>query len=102
MSAASNAELERAAAAISDAGEVALVCHVNPDGDALGSMLGLFHVLRAAAKPTIASFPSPFVVAPHYRNLPGLELITTSRTIATGRSTSLSRTRRRVAGSCCA
>ena len=76
MSAASNAELERAAAAISDAGEVALVCHVNPDGDALGSMLGLFHVLRAAAKPTIASFPSPFVVAPHYRNLPGLELIT--------------------------
>src|SRR6266511_917469 len=76
MSAASNAERERAAAAISDAGEVALVCHVNPDGDALGSMLGLFHVLRAAAKPTIASFPSPFVVAPHYRNLPGLELIT--------------------------
>jgi phosphoesterase RecJ-like protein len=68
--------LGEAKQAIADADEVALVCHVNPDGDALGSMLGLFHVLRAAGKPAIASFPSPFVVAPHYRDLPGLELIT--------------------------
>ena len=50
---------------------VALACHVNPDGDALGSMLGLFHVLRAAGRDVVASFPSPFVVAPHYRELPG-------------------------------
>ncbi|MFN8025212.1 MAG: bifunctional oligoribonuclease/PAP phosphatase NrnA [Acidimicrobiia bacterium] len=55
---------------------VALACHVNPDGDALGSMLGLFHVLRAAGYDVVASFPSPFVVAPHYRELPGLELLT--------------------------
>jgi bifunctional oligoribonuclease and PAP phosphatase NrnA len=46
---------------------------VNPDGDALGSMLGLFHVLRAAGLPVVASFPTPFVVAPHYRDLPGLD-----------------------------
>ena len=33
---------------------VALACHVNPDGDALGSMLGLFHVLRAAVGDVVA------------------------------------------------
>jgi phosphoesterase RecJ-like protein len=55
---------------------VALACHVNPDGDALGSMLGLFHVLRADGREVVASFPSPFVVAPHYRELPGLDLLT--------------------------
>jgi phosphoesterase RecJ-like protein len=65
-----------AAAAIAGADTIALACHVNPDGDALGSMLGLFHVLRAAGRDVVASFPSPFVVAPHYRELPGLELLT--------------------------
>jgi phosphoesterase RecJ-like protein len=72
----SDPELARAAAAIRGARQVALACHVNPDGDALGSMLGLFHVLRAAGRDVLASFPSPFVVAPHYRELPGLELLT--------------------------
>lgn len=67
--------LARAATAIADARTVGLACHVNPDGDALGSMLGLFHVLRAAGRPVIASFPSPFVVAQHYRELPGLDLL---------------------------
>lgn len=65
--------LERAAAAISHARSVALACHVSPDGDALGSTLGLFHVLRGAERECVASFPTPFVVAPHYRELPGLD-----------------------------
>ena len=30
-----------AAAAIREAGSIVMACHVNPDGDALGSMLGL-------------------------------------------------------------
>src|SRR5215471_7329882 len=68
--------LRRSARAIESASTVALACHVNPDGDALGSMLGLFHVLRAAGVPVVASFPPPFVVAPHYRELPGLDLLT--------------------------
>jgi phosphoesterase RecJ-like protein len=68
--------LERAARAIDGADVVALACHVNPDGDALGSMLGLFHVLRAAGRDVVASFPPPFAVAPHYRELPGLDLLT--------------------------
>jgi phosphoesterase RecJ-like protein len=56
--------------------QVALACHVNPDGDALGSMLALHHVLRANGYDSIASFSEPFVVAPHYRELPGLERLT--------------------------
>jgi len=68
--------IARAAAAIDGASSVALACHVNPDGDALGSLLGLFHVLRASGRDVIGSFPPPFVIGPHYRELPGLELLT--------------------------
>jgi phosphoesterase RecJ-like protein len=68
--------LTRAAAAIRGADEVCLACHVSPDGDALGSMLALHHVLRPAGIASVASFSEPFVVAPHYRELPGLELLT--------------------------
>ena len=68
-------DLTRAAQLIREARQVALACHVSPDGDALGSMLGLFHVLRAADYDVVASFPSPFAVAPHYRELPGLDLL---------------------------
>jgi phosphoesterase RecJ-like protein len=68
--------LVRAAEAIAGASSVALACHVNPDGDALGSLLGLFHVLRAEGRDVVASFPKPFQVAPHYRELPGLDLLT--------------------------
>ena len=68
--------LTRAATAIRSAREVSLACHVSPDGDALGSMLALHHVLRAAGIRSVASFSEPFIVAPHYRELPGLELLT--------------------------
>lgn len=71
-----DAALKRAARAIEHAARVTLVCHVNPDGDALGSTLALHHVLRAAGADSVASFPTPFVVAPHYRDLPGLDLLT--------------------------
>ena len=65
--------LERAAKVIDAADCVTLLCHVNPDGDALGSMLGMHHALRAAGRASVASFPEPFVIAPHYRDLPGLD-----------------------------
>src|SRR5437879_4125883 len=65
--------LARAAEAIAGADRVALACHVHPDGDALGSMLGLHHALRRAGRDVVSSFPTPFVIAPHYRDLPGLD-----------------------------
>ena len=68
-------DLAAAVAAIAGARSVALACHVSPDGDALGSMLALLHVLRAAGRDVVASFPTPFRVAPHYRDLPGLDLL---------------------------
>mgnify|MGYP001798295371 CR=1 FL=1 len=61
---------------IARAETVALACHVAPDGDALGSMLGLHHLCRSVGKHSIASWPTPFVVAPHYTYLPGLDLAT--------------------------
>ncbi len=67
--------LQSAADAISSAREIALACHVSPDGDALGSMLALRDVLDAAGRPVVASFSEPFIIAPHYRMLPGLDAI---------------------------
>lgn len=73
--AAIEALIAEAADAVRGADRIALACHVNPDGDALGSMLALLHVLRAAGRDVVASFPTPFNVAPHYRDLPGLDLL---------------------------
>ncbi len=67
--------LATAARAIRGSVQVALACHVNPDGDALGSMLAMHHVLRHHGIASVASFSQPFVVAPHYRELPGLDLM---------------------------
>ncbi len=56
--------------------EVALVCHVGPDGDALGSMLALGLALRSQGKKVRASFGSqPFEVPTAYASLPGLDLL---------------------------
>lgn len=79
-----HAALARAAKAIDSAERVTLLCHVNPDGDALGSMLAMHHALRAAGRDSVASFPSPFAIAPHYRDLPGLDLLTPPGELATG------------------
>lgn len=56
--------LRAAAEAIRSAGQVAITCHVSPDGDALGSALGLAHAARAAGKEAIVSFGSPFEIPP--------------------------------------
>jgi phosphoesterase RecJ-like protein len=68
--------LDQAAVAIERAELVALACHVSPDGDALGSMLAMHHLCRSQGKASVASWPEPFVVAPHYTFLPGLDAVT--------------------------
>jgi phosphoesterase RecJ-like protein len=68
--------LDQAAAAIAAAPALALACHHTPDGDALGSVLALHHLALANGKESVASWPEPFPVAPHYEFLPGLELAT--------------------------
>ncbi|HEX7168865.1 MAG TPA: bifunctional oligoribonuclease/PAP phosphatase NrnA [Acidimicrobiales bacterium] len=69
-------ELGRAVEAIGAAPALALACHVGPDGDALGSMLALHHLARAQGTASVASWSEPFVVAPHYTFLPGLDITT--------------------------
>ncbi len=58
---------------IRSADELALACHHHPDGDALGSMLAMHLLCEANGKPSVASWPEPFVVGPHYEFLPGLD-----------------------------
>ncbi len=57
-------------------GRVLLVCHVNPDGDALGSMLGFALGLRRMGVRTLqATFPGGTAVPQPYRTLPGIDLL---------------------------
>lgn len=74
---------EQAVALLEGADEVALACHVDPDGDALGSMLALHHALRRRGVRTVASWGSatpadpatgrwPLLVPPQYTFLPGI------------------------------
>ena len=69
-------DLDAAVAVIASAPSLALACHLGPDGDALGSMLALHHLALAHGVSSVASWSEPFVVAPHYRFLPGLDLTT--------------------------
>lgn len=68
-SAISEADWRAAVAAIERAGTLVISCHVNPDGDALGSALALGRALARAGRRAEVSFSEPFVVAPHYRFL---------------------------------
>ncbi len=62
--------VEDVAAAIRSSNELALACHVGPDGDALGSMLGLGIAAVNAGKEAVASFGSPFAVPGNLSFLP--------------------------------
>ncbi|RFS47932.1 bifunctional oligoribonuclease/PAP phosphatase NrnA [Micromonospora craniellae] len=78
-SAPSEADWAAAVAAVrqvAPAGRVLLICHVNPDGDALGSMLGFgLGLRRLGVRRLQATFPGPPEVPEPFRGLPGLELL---------------------------
>jgi bifunctional oligoribonuclease and PAP phosphatase NrnA len=66
--------LALAAGVLSRAAEVALACHVNPDPDAMGSMLGLSAFLRTRGVRTICSYPNEPLDLPRWASwLPGSE-----------------------------
>jgi phosphoesterase RecJ-like protein len=55
---------------------ILLVCHVNPDGDALGTMLGFGLGLRQLGfTRVVATFPEPFELPPVFDFLPGQDLL---------------------------
>lgn len=69
-----------AATTLADATTVALACHVNPDADALGSMLGLSNHLRSLGKETLCSFPNePFELPRWATMLPGTDALVPPR-----------------------
>lgn len=67
-----------AAEVINEADSLALACHIGPDGDALGSMLGLGLAARRRGKKVVASFGSPFDVPANLRFLPSDLLVAPS------------------------
>lgn len=63
--------------ALDAARSIVLTCHLDPDGDALGSLLALYLHLRDSGVDVVASWGNdPFVIPPQYTFLPGLERIT--------------------------
>lgn len=73
-------EIERAAAVLGEADQVALACHVNPDPDALGSMLGLAGFLRSRGVSTTSSYPNDPLDPPRWAAfLPGVEELVPAR-----------------------
>jgi phosphoesterase RecJ-like protein len=69
-------EAVRGLATGDDGDEVQLICHVSPDGDALGSMLGFGLALRRLGVTRLrATFPGPFEVPGPYQGLPGSDLL---------------------------
>lgn len=64
--------LKRAAVVLKDAHNVALACHMNPDADALGSMLGLAAVLRGNGADVLCSYGNDPFDGPRWLSmLPG-------------------------------
>lgn len=69
-------QLARAAEILDSAKVVALACHINPDPDAIGSMLGLSEFLRSRGKETICSYGNePFERPRWLSELPGNEAV---------------------------
>ncbi|MGZ4108944.1 MAG: DHH family phosphoesterase [Actinomycetota bacterium] len=68
--------LDRAAEVLASAPRVALACHVNPDADALGSMLGLSNFLRERGVETVCSFGNEPLDVPRWAALlPGTDAL---------------------------
>lgn len=64
-------EVKKIGQAIQKADTILLICHKSPDGDTLGSGLGLYHSLKAIGKnPTVACIDP---AAPEFSFLPGIE-----------------------------
>jgi phosphoesterase RecJ-like protein len=63
-------ELGPAVEVIGAASRLTLACHVGPDGDALGSMLGMAGSARRRGVPVETTFGEPFTLPETYRFLP--------------------------------
>lgn len=60
-------------AALRAANHILCVSHVNADGDAYGSVLGMTHLLQRLGKRAVAAMPDPII--PDFAFLPGVDAI---------------------------
>lgn len=67
------AALSRAAETLRGARSVVIGAHVDPDGDAVGSALGLLHILDQAGIPATPILPTPEALPRTYAFLPGAD-----------------------------
>lgn len=65
---------EQAAAVLRRAHTIAVSCHINPDGDALGSAVGFARAAAAAGKEVVVSFGEPYEL-PRYFSLLPMDLV---------------------------
>lgn len=66
-------DLARAAAAISSARSIVVGAHIDPDGDAIGSILGLLHILDQAGFEAVPVLPTASPLPSTYAFLPGAD-----------------------------
>lgn len=66
---------EAAVKAVEEGFVVCLSSHVNPDGDGIGSLLGLTLILRALGKEVHSALPQPEKFPPQYLFLPGRDCL---------------------------
>src|SRR5918999_770268 len=70
------ADWDRAVETLAGADSVAVACHVNPDGDALGSLFAAAEGLKRLGKRTFASWGDERAEVPFgYRFLPGVDTV---------------------------
>jgi phosphoesterase RecJ-like protein len=67
-------------AALHAANHILCVSHINADGDAYGSVLGMTHLLHRLGKRAVAAMPDP--VIPDFAFLPGADAIITPDAVA--------------------
>ncbi len=70
-----DADWQAAVSALQTSGDLLLACHLNPDGDALGSALALGIALRRLGRSVSVSFSEPFQVPGTLAHLPGQDLL---------------------------
>ncbi len=76
------AELEKIIAAIEASQSIAIITHMNPEGDTIGSALACYHAFRDLGKRTTVYSPDPLL--PELLFLPGAKEIRHSETLEEG------------------
>ena len=67
--------VDRAYELIKEARNIVILTHMAPDGDAMGSALGMYHFLRTCSSPRSVSVITPNAFPAFYRWMPGAEKV---------------------------